>query len=52
MNVVYECFDCGTPVSVQYDETVTGIPETEHVGKVIEGMCLNCHSDKIWIKQG
>lgn len=50
MKVYYECFECGEEIPVQYDESVTGIPESEHVGKVIEGLCLKCKSNKIWIK--
>ena len=52
LKVVYECFECGADVPMGYDESVTGIPEADHVGKVVDGVCLNCKSNKIWIKQG
>ena len=50
MKVIYECFECGEETYMRYDESVTGIPLEAHVGKVIEGMCAHCKSNKIWIR--
>lgn len=52
LEVVYECFNCGAEVPMGYDEEVTGVPEEAHIGKVIEGICLKCKSNKIWVKEG